>query len=74
MVIHQLTTISVPNHFVNCNTIGQDMNLIHASLYYGIKLVPAGDGSEHSVMTKLTFIKFIQGWKELFSAGNLDTL
>ena len=47
------------------NVLGQDMNLINASSYQGVKLVLADDGSEHCVMTKLTFIKFIPGWIEL---------
>ena len=50
------------------------MNLIDASPHQGVKLVLSGDGSERYVTTKLTFIEFIQGWIELFSAENLDTL
>ena len=37
--------------------------------HQGVKLVLAGDGSEHYVAYELTFIKFIQRWIELFSAG-----
>ena len=56
------------------NILGQDMNLIDASPHQGVKLVLTGDRTEHYVATKQTFIEFIQGWIELFSAGNLDTL
>ena len=51
------------------NILGQDMNLIIVSPHQGVKLVPAGDGSERYVAYELTFIEFIQGWIELFSAG-----
>ena len=51
------------------NILGQDMNLIIVSPHQGVKLVLAGDGSERNVANKLTFIKFIQGWMEFFSAG-----
>ena len=45
------------------------MNLIIVSPHQGVKLVLAGDGSERYVAYELTFIEFIQGWIELFSAG-----
>ena len=44
------------------NILGQDMNPIDASPHQGVKLVLAGDGSECYVLTKQTFIEFIQGW------------
>ena len=48
------------------------MNLVIVSPHQGVKLVLAGDRSEHYayVTNELTFIKFIQGWIELFSAGH----
>ena len=45
------------------------MNLVIVSPHQGVKLVPAGDGSKCYVANELTFIEFIQGWIELFSAG-----
>ena len=47
---------------------------ITASLHKGVKLAPACDGSERCVITKLTFIEFVQGWIEFFSAGNFKLI
>ena len=51
------------------NIRGQDINVVIVSPHQGVKLVPAGDGSECYVTYEPTLIECIQVWKELFSAG-----
>ena len=56
---------------VTDNIIGQDMILIIVSPHQGVKLVPAGDGSERNVMNKLTVYSSKVGWSYSLLGRNL---
>ena len=55
---------------VTDNILGQYMNLIIISPHQGVKLVPAGDRSEHNVMNNLTVYSSKVGWSSSLLGRN----